>query len=160
MNSILSRFHGGTFKSLKTKNYGFETQPKSSSWKLKRQSLSRVWLFAMPWTVAHQAPLPMGFSRQEYWSGLPFPSPGDLPSPGLPYCSQILHHLSHQGSPRILEWAAYPPPIFAVVGPTLYLTWEEKEKPPDRSSHTFNLPKYLICSLSSFPVLAMKCSFY
>ena len=40
---------------------------------------SRVRLFATPWTVAHQAPLSMGFSRQEYWSGLPFPSPGDLP---------------------------------------------------------------------------------
>ena len=37
----------------------------------------------IPWTVAHQAPLPMGFSRQEYWSGLPFPSPGDLPDPGI-----------------------------------------------------------------------------
>ena len=37
---------------------------------------------ATPWTVAHQAPLYMGFSRQEYWSGLPFPSPGDLPNPG------------------------------------------------------------------------------
>ena len=36
-----------------------------------------------PWTVAHQAPLSMGFSRQEYWSGLPFPSPGDLLNPGL-----------------------------------------------------------------------------
>ena len=36
-----------------------------------------------PWTVAHQAPLSMGFSRQEYWSGLPFPSPGDLPHPGM-----------------------------------------------------------------------------
>ena len=36
-----------------------------------------------PWTVAHQAPLSMGFSRQEYYSGLPFPSPGDLPDPGL-----------------------------------------------------------------------------
>ena len=36
-----------------------------------------------PWTVAHQAPLSMGFSRQEYWSGLPFPAPGDLPSPGI-----------------------------------------------------------------------------
>ena len=35
------------------------------------------------WTVAHQAPLSMGFSRQEYWSGLPFPSPGDLPDPGI-----------------------------------------------------------------------------
>ena len=47
------------------------------------KSLSRVRLFATPWTVAHQAPLSMGFSRQEYWSGLPFPSPGDLPSPGI-----------------------------------------------------------------------------
>ena len=36
-----------------------------------------------PWTVAHQAPLTMKFSRQEYWSGLPFPSPGDLPNPGI-----------------------------------------------------------------------------
>ena len=38
---------------------------------------------ATPWTVAHRAPLSMGFSRQEYWSGLPFPSPGDLPDPGI-----------------------------------------------------------------------------
>ena len=44
------------------------------------KSLSRVQLFATPWTVAHQAPLSMGFSRQEYWNGLPFPSPGDLPN--------------------------------------------------------------------------------
>ena len=39
--------------------------------------------FATPWTVAHQAPLSMGFSRQEYWSGLSFPPPGDLPDPGI-----------------------------------------------------------------------------
>ena len=45
--------------------------------------LSHVRLFATPWTVAYQAPLSMGFSRQEYWSGLPFPSPGDLPDPGI-----------------------------------------------------------------------------
>ena len=47
------------------------------------KSLSRVRLFATPWTVAYQAPPSMGFSRQEYWSGLPFPSPGDLPDPGI-----------------------------------------------------------------------------
>ena len=47
------------------------------------KSLSRVRLFATPWTVAHQAPPSMGFSRQDYWSGLPFPSPGDLPAPGM-----------------------------------------------------------------------------
>ena len=45
--------------------------------------LSRVRFFATPWTVAYQAPLSMGFSRQEYWSGLPFPSPGDRPNPGI-----------------------------------------------------------------------------
>ena len=47
------------------------------------KSLSRVRLFATPWTVAYQAPPSMGFSRQEYWSGLPFPSSGDLPDPGI-----------------------------------------------------------------------------
>ena len=47
------------------------------------KSLSRVRLFATLWTVACQAPLSMGFSRQEYWSRLPFPSPGDLPNPGI-----------------------------------------------------------------------------
>ena len=46
-------------------------------------SLRHVWLFATPWTVAHQTPLSMGFPRQEYWSGLPFPIPGDLPNPGI-----------------------------------------------------------------------------
>ena len=47
------------------------------------KSLSCVRLFATPWTVAHQVPPSMGFFRQEYWSGLPFPSPGDLPDPGI-----------------------------------------------------------------------------
>ena len=47
------------------------------------KSLSCVPLFATPWTVAYQAPPSMGFSRQQYWSGLPFPSPGDLPNPGI-----------------------------------------------------------------------------
>ena len=47
------------------------------------QLLGCVQLFANPWTVAHQPPLFMEFSRQEYWSGLPFPPPGDLPNPGI-----------------------------------------------------------------------------
>ena len=45
--------------------------------------LSHVRLFVTPWTVAYQASQSMGFFRQEYWSGLPFPSPGDLPNPGI-----------------------------------------------------------------------------
>ena len=51
--------------------------------KVKVKSLSHVRLFATPWTVAYQAPPSMGFSRQEYWSGLPFPSPGDLLDPEI-----------------------------------------------------------------------------
>ena len=54
------------------------------------KSLSRVSLFATLWTVAYQAPPSMGFSRQEYWSGLPFPSPGDLPNPGIEPVSPAL----------------------------------------------------------------------
>ena len=52
-------------------------------WVSEVKSLSRVWLFVTLWTVAYQASLSMGFSTQEYWSGLPFPSPGDLPNPGI-----------------------------------------------------------------------------
>ena len=51
--------------------------------KVKVKLLSHVGLFATPWTVAHQAPPSIGFSRQEHWSGLPFPSPGNLPDPGI-----------------------------------------------------------------------------
>ena len=54
--------------------------------------------FVTSWTVAHQAPLSMGFSRQEYWSGLPFPSLGDLPNPGIEPVSPAL-----QGDSLLLE---------------------------------------------------------
>ena len=52
--------------------------------------LSLVWLFATPWAVAHQGPLSMGFPRQEYWSGLPFPSPEDFSDPGIEPASPAL----------------------------------------------------------------------
>ena len=54
------------------------------------KSLSHVQLFGTLWTVAYQAPPSIGFSSQEYWSGLPFPSPGDLPNPGMEPGSPIL----------------------------------------------------------------------
>ena len=57
---------------------------------MKVKSPSPVCLFATPWTVAYQAPWFKGFSRQEYWSGLPFPSPGDLPNPGIKLRSPAL----------------------------------------------------------------------
>ena len=58
---------------------------------MKVKSLSRVRLFATPWTVAHEAPPSMEFSSQEYWSGFPFPSPGDLLDPGIEPRSPALH---------------------------------------------------------------------
>ena len=67
--------------------------------------LNRVQLFATPWTVAHQAPLSMGFSRQEYWSGLPslgiFLTQGS--NPGLPHWRQMLYPLSHRGVLKVRE---------------------------------------------------------
>ena len=58
-------------------------KPYRSYVKVKVKSLSHVQLFVTLWIVAHEAPPSMGFSRQEYWSGLPFPSAGDLPDPGI-----------------------------------------------------------------------------
>ena len=58
--------------------------------------LSCVWLFATLWTIAHQAPLSIVCSRQEYWSGLPCPPPGDP----LLHCRRILYHLAHQGKSK------------------------------------------------------------
>ena len=76
----------------------------------KWMSLSCVQPFVIPWTIQS-----MEFSRPEYWSGLPFPPPGDLPNPGIeprfyvnPHCRGILYQLSHKGSPRILKWIALP----------------------------------------------------
>ena len=102
----------------------------TSQWRVRgheseMKPLSHVWLFASPWTVAHQAPLSMGFSRQEYWSALPFPSPGDLPDPGIEPAATIAKWIQScptlcnpiDGSPpgstapgilqaRALEWVA------------------------------------------------------
>ena len=67
--------------------------------KVKVKSLSHVWLLVTPWTVAYQVPPSMGFSRQKYQSGSPFPSPGDLPDPG------IEPKVSHIVGKRFTIWA-------------------------------------------------------
>ena len=77
-------------------------------WKVKGKSLSRVWLLATPWTAAYQAPLSMGFSRQEYWSGLPLPSPVKEPTQfqiiiqGSPVRSFLVVSLSGFGTARVM----------------------------------------------------------
>ena len=84
-------------------------------WKVKVKSLSRVWLFDTPWTAAYQAPPSMGFSRQEYWSGLPLPSPKFVTAKSLQSCPTLCDPIdgSPAGSPvpeilqaRTLEWVA------------------------------------------------------
>ena len=74
--------------------------------KVKVKSFSHVRFFATPWTVAYQALRSMGFSRQEYWSGLPFPSPGDLPNPGI-----------EPGSPALQTDALPSEPLGKPIGP-------------------------------------------
>ena len=67
----------------KTSSFALLITLKPLTMKVKVKSLSRVLLFVTPWTVVHQAPPSMGFSRQEYWSRVPLPSPGGLPHPGI-----------------------------------------------------------------------------
>ena len=74
-----------------------------SEWVKWVKSLSHVRLSGTPWTVAYQILPSMGFSRQEYWNGLPFPSPGDLPDPGIePRSPKTLYHLSPQEKTMML----------------------------------------------------------
>ena len=90
---------------------------------------SCVRFFANPWTIAHQAPLSMGFSRQEYYSGLPCPPPGDLADPGIEPASPVTPALqadslllSHRGSSKYVllsERSQYEKPIYCMI-PDLY----------------------------------------
>ena len=85
LEKILGRNHGSMFSP-----QGFLSLRISKSFpKVCTQLLSHVQLFVTPWTVAHQAPLFMEFSSQEYWSRLPFPSPGDLPNPGIEHACLV-----------------------------------------------------------------------
>ena len=103
------------------------------------KSLSCVRLFAIPWTVVYQASPSMGFSRQEYWNGLPFPSPGDLPDPGI------------EPRPPALQADALPseppgkPPIKAEVADLWYHSAKGEKKAWDNS--LCFLPAALLCTL-------------
>ena len=93
--------------------------------------LSYIWFFASPWTVAHQAPLSMGFSRQEYWSGLPFLSPGDLCNPGIKLMSPNVACIGRQ--------VLYP----CTTGEALMLPWV----------HSYILIKMYALSFCNFCIL-------
>ena len=73
---------------------------------MKVKLLSRVLLLTTQWAVAYQSPPSMGFSRQEYWSGLPFPSPGDFPDPGVEPWSPALQAdaLTSEPPGKLIQW--------------------------------------------------------
>ena len=113
------------------------------------KSLSRVGLFVTPWTVSYQAPPSMGFSRQEYWSGLPFPSSGDLPNPGIKCGSP----LSHQGSPRVHDAKSQ----WFLLGSLLICIWNNCSSTLSHLSSKNSLLDFSSIFLALF--LSHSCSF-
>ena len=115
-------------------------------------SLSHVRLFVTPWTVARQAPLSMEFSRQEYWSGLPFPFPGDLPSPGIEprYLALQADSLpvEPQGKPK--KYANSWPIKKRFEQANFLVTWDEK----------VGLAGILICTSISLKQNIFLCVFF
>ena len=86
-------------------------------WKVKVKSLSRIWLLATPWTAAYQAPPSMGFSRQEYWSGLPLPSP-------IQVCTQTLTSKMNQLFELWLSITFWSSPLSLQLSlPFLHVLW-------------------------------------
>ena len=102
--------------------------------------LTHVWLFETPCAVPCQAPLSMGFSRQEYWNGLPFPSPWDLLNPGIEPMSPALQAdslpLSHLGSELGASARWVTPPSMPTAR-----HWEETEVPTQKHRYTLSLFK-------------------
>ena len=110
--------------------------------------LSHIQPFATPWTIACQAPLSMGFPKQGYWSGLPFPLPGDLPDPGI--------ELASPGSPalQVDSLPTEPPGLPTVLRGNSALGSKQKENPHERKcpayflSQTRASPTLLLCVLT------------
>ena len=93
--------------------------PQLTQWKISRKSgnvhvCCRVWLLATPWSLACQAPLCMRLSRQEYWSGLPFPLPGSLPDPGIKPASPVSPALA---GGFFTCWAIRESPFYCALWP-------------------------------------------
>ena len=103
---------------------------------------NHVWLFATLWTVAHQAPLSMGFSRQEYWSGLPCPPPGDLPNPGNELVSLSCPALAGRFSTTSTTWKALPSPLWHIKYQWATLTGAAVEINNTKSADYVQFPMY------------------
>ena len=133
-------------------------------------ALSLVQLFVTPWTVAHQAPVFLGSFSQEYWTGLPFPSPGDLPDQGLNYIScvscigkQFLYQLSHCGSQSLKYQIRSDQISRSVVSDSLRPHESQHARPPCPSPtprvHSDSRPSSQWChpAISSSVVLFSSC---
>ena len=121
-------------------------------WKVKGKSLSHIRFFATPWTVAHQALPSMEFSRQEYWSRMPFPSPGDLPS-----WLRDRTRVSHIAGRRFTVWATREPPIYVI---TLYLTLGGTARLFSKVTITFCIPTSSVQRLQFPFVVIIICYYY
>ena len=108
-----------------------------------RVKVTQVRLFATPWTAAHQAPLSMGFSRQEYWSGLPFPSPGGLPNPGIEPRSPALQAdaLTSEPSGKRVANTRWPKSSFHNI---LWKNIHILSGPPDTKHSTYGIYFYVL----------------
>ena len=95
--------------------------------------------FEIPWTIACQTPLSMGFPRQEYWSGLPFPSTGGLSSPGFEFMSPALAGRFFTTEPREVHSTE------TICEKKLYCTWEEIEGGTNEKKLNF-IKNYLVCN--------------
>ena len=116
------------------------------------QLLRHVWPFATPWTVAHQAPLSMGFPRQEYWSGLPCPPPGDLPVfRGFCTDRRILYHC-HLESQVV---CTLRPDSTGAITIAPYST-ERDSKPCPQASSVLGLVLYCPLTQNSFYIVKVK----
>ena len=127
--------------------------PKTCSWQVggpekivKRQPLSRVQLFVAPWTALGQASLFMEFSRQEYWSGLPFPSPGDLPDPGIKSKSPALQEASLPSELLGNSYGYGSSSSSHLKAGGVVLAWKQVEK--EREGEFFLLQPF--CSIQAF----------
>ena len=113
---------------------------------MKVKSLSRVQLFANPWNVAYQAPLSMGFSRQGYCSGLPFPSPGVFPiqgsNSGLPHCKQMF-------LPSEPPWKVLFDKLISLINCKLHVRNFPDTHPSSQSLKSLFLTLYYILNLPS-----------
>ena len=146
--------HKISLQNYNTLAFALENVIQSNTHLVVVQSLSHVWLFATPWTVAHQAPLSMGFSRQEYWSGLPCPSPADGSS--WPRDQTLISCIGRwvlycwaTREPHLFFRNFYDSQVFKIT--SLQLLRQEGESVKKRTKLSSSLPSWLLDS--HFPPL-------